>query len=90
MNRTISFDYEKESGGKSYRVVHTLVEPTDKYFAIDLSELDTEDQGMFIAKLEDILDERTQLIEKLMVEFDIKHKYRYFKPERMSNITIDT
>lgn len=85
MIQFLSFDYNKD-GKETHREYVCLSEPSDKYFGVDVSELDIEDQAVFYAKLSDMYDKLVEDTNTLMAEYDIKFKYRYFKPEQMSNI----
>ena len=85
----LTFKYEKEPGSISERVLAAITQPSDKYFGIDISELDFEDQGLFVNELDDILEEQKEKIDALMVEYDIKHKYRTFLAAKMSEIHQD-
>ena len=82
----LSFQYTKEDGKVSDRVFIPLESPTNKYFGIDISELSIEDQGIFAAKMQKIQEDKEQAEHALMHDFDIKFKFRYFVPEKMSNI----
>ena len=89
----ISFQYTKDDGKVSDRVFIPLESPTNKYFGIDISELSTEDQGIFAAKMQKIQKEKEKEKEleesRLMQEFGLKFRFRYFIPEKMSNIVVE-
>jgi hypothetical protein len=81
----ISFQYTKDDKVTD-RVFITLEKPTDKYFGIDISELDPVQQGVFAAKFHKIVEEKEDAIHQLMYDFDLRFKFRYFIPSKMSNI----
>jgi len=86
----LSFDYIKQGATEHKpKLLVPLVQPTNKYFGIDISELDLESQGVFVAEIEKLIDLHKKNINDLMEEYDIKHSYRYFFPEKMSNLTIE-
>lgn len=85
----MSFTYVKSPTDTSHRVFLPILVPTDKYFGIDISELDAEDQGEFQVALEELIDEHKEKIEKLMEVYDIKHAYRHFFPGKMENVVFD-
>ena len=85
----LSFNYIKEDGKETHREYVCISEPSDKLFGIDVSELGIEEQGIFYAKMQQLYDKLHADTLALMEEFDIKHKFRYFKPELMSNIIRD-
>jgi hypothetical protein len=60
------------------------------YEGIDVTELDEEERGLFIAAL-DAIKERNRLeFQQLHMDFDLNHKYRQFKAERMTDVTIES
>lgn len=82
----LSFQYTKDDGKVSNRVFIPLESPTNKYFGIDISELSIEDQGIFAAKLQKIQEDKEEAVHSLMFDYDLKFKFRYFVPEKMSRI----
>lgn len=74
----ITFKYRKEDGSVTERVFIPLQEPGDKYFGIDISELDMEDQGLFASDIEALQDEFNAKVNALMIKYDMKYKYRTF------------
>ncbi len=86
----VSFTYTKENGEVSKRDLFALTTPGDKYFGIDITELDLEDQGIFIAEMQQLEQERQAKINALMAKSDLKHKFRSFLPSRMSGITTES
>lgn len=86
---TIIFKYSKDGEEARERILFELVSPTDKYFGVDLTELDIEEQGQFVAEATIIIEQRNAEIALLMEKYDIKHKYRYFYPEKMTNVVFE-
>lgn len=82
------FNYNKE-GTFSERVFIPLIKPTDKYFGIDITELDLEDQALFAEEVFRLQDEQKAKINELMNKYDCNHKYRYFFPEKMTNVVVE-
>lgn len=86
----LSFNYLKKGATvPEYKVVFSLVTPSDKYFGIDITELDPEDQGLISTKLADAKAKYQEEIEKIMLEYDIKHNFRYYFAHKMSDLEID-
>lgn len=84
----ISFEYpKKHTGIYQPRVLAVITRPSDSYFGIDIGELDTENQAVFSARLQNILEDKSEEIEKLMAEFDLKYCYRNFLKDTMRNIS---
>lgn len=86
----LSFDYHKSPTDISKRVFVPIASPAEKYFGIDVTELSLEDQVAFEIKLKDIQDEQKAKIDDLLREFDSNHKYRFFFPEKMQNVVVET
>jgi len=84
----MTFKYNKD-GDITNRVFFALTSPSDKYFGVDITELDIEDQGSFIVDLEDIVNEQREKISKLMEQYDIKHRYRSFFQKQMTEVIFD-
>ena len=88
--KVMSFVYTKAHGGSSsQRTVAVISEPTENVFGIDISSLDIEDQGLFLAGVQVIDAERKASMDALMKRFDITHNFRSFKPNGMSEIVVD-
>lgn len=82
----LSFQYTKDDGSVTDRVIVPLVKPSADYFGIDISELSEESQGIFADKISDILSTRDEAIHQLMSDFDLRFKFRNFKVYKMSNV----
>jgi hypothetical protein len=85
----MTFKYVKAPDDTSDRVFVPISHPSEKYFGIDITELDTEDQALFTNALEDIIDEQKESIEQLMTQYDVKHKYRHFFANKMQEVRFD-
>jgi hypothetical protein len=83
--KLLTFKYSKEDKITD-RVFVPLHAPSDLFFGIDISELDMEDQAYFSIEVEKILLDKKEQIANLMAELDIKHSYRYFRPEQMLEV----
>lgn len=86
----LSFDYlKKDATVAEPKVIVPLVNPSDKYFGVDITELDPEDQGLISTRLAEAKRKYTEDVENIMTEYDIKHNYRYYFDHKMSNIVVD-
>jgi hypothetical protein len=86
----ISFEYVKQGATEPKpKLMVPLVQPTNKYFGIDITELDPEDQGTFMAEIDKVLDLYKKNVDDLMEKYDIKHNYRYYFPDKMTNVIIE-
>ena len=82
----MTFDYVKSPTDISSRVIRVLSYPSDKYFGIDLTELDQEDQGLVAHKLHDAYIKYMQEVKDIMAEADIVNNFRYFLANKTSNV----
>jgi hypothetical protein len=86
MKKLISFKYEKSDGSTSERVLLQTSGPSDKVAGYDLSELDIPDAVEFAAKEAALYEEYVYALKNLMAEYDVKHSYRQFFANKMSNV----
>ena len=87
---TVSFRYpQKNTGEYATRALVVISTPSDKYFGVDISELDPEEQAKFTLAMEEVQNIAKDAIADLMIEFDLKHRYRYFFPEKMKDVIFD-
>jgi hypothetical protein len=87
--KTITFDYTKKDGSTSERTLLAITEPhpaTDKYAGIDISELTPEDGAEFVTRYENLYEKYLSETKELQAEFDVKHNYRQFFADSMSNV----
>lgn len=84
--QVLTFTYEKASGKVSDRVLMVLVKPSDKYAGIDMSDIDPVEAGKFVAKYNELHDEFLANVKALQNQFDLKHNYRQFDVDKMTNI----
>lgn len=85
MTKVTSFEYTDTKGKKSRRTLLVLQNPTDKYFGIDMSELDVEEQVLFSQEYSRIHQEYKDKLEQLQIEYDLKYKLRQFFADKMEN-----
>lgn len=85
----VNFTYTKSDGNISERAFVPLHIPFEDYFGIDVTELSEEDQALFAAEIKTLQDLHNKAITSIMEEYDIKHNYRKFLKEKMSDITIE-
>ncbi len=87
--KVMSFTYTKDNSSTSHRDLLVLTEPSTNVFGIDITCLDAEEQGQFVAQMEIIEQQRKHQVDTLMLAFDIAHRYRSFKPANISDVLID-
>ena len=83
------FTYTKRNGDVSQRAVLVSQEPNKFLQGIDVSELDNDRLAEIIQAMREQLDkhqaERIDLLEK----FDLKHNFRQFDPQLISDQTVE-
>ena len=89
--KIIDFNYTKDNGLKSTRTVIVLDEPNTMVKGIDISELMDEvgESGLqnMIHDYFAIETHHKKQLSDFLYSYDLTHKYRQFKPEKMTNIT---
>lgn len=85
----LTFNYTKSDGETSRRTLLTFVKPTNLYGGIDMSELEIEDQVYYVTEVEKAKAEYEAKLAILANDYDLKHRYRQFKPDNMTNINIE-
>ena len=85
----LEFTYTKADGTKSKRAVIPLTNPSNHIEGIDVTSLSESDFADFCREFSALKsDHHNQVMEKL-AQYDLRHNYRRFIPEQMSDITTD-
>jgi hypothetical protein len=87
--KLIDFNYKKQSGEVSTRVLAVTNEPNKFFEGIDISHLSTDEFAEFVNEYSEILDQFKQKQLNLLHSFDLKHNFRRFTPENMFNVEIE-
>lgn len=85
--QTIQFTYTKSDGSVSERLLLAVSSPSDKYSGIDLSDLEPTKAAEFIALMEKLHSEYLNFVKELQERYDVKHNFRQFLIERMTQIS---
>lgn len=83
------FTYTKPNGEVSQRTLVELVSPTEFCEGVDVSELDMDSYAEFMQRLNALETEISTKRNELYADFDLKHNYRRFVPQRMTNVTTE-
>lgn len=75
----LEFDYVDAKGKHTHRMVWPISGPSDKYFAVDLTEFDVEEREFLTQALNDIYTVYLAEIKAL----GLSSNYRYFKEENV-------
>lgn len=84
-----TFDYVNAKNVSSTRTLVPVTVPCAFYEGIDVSELSQAEQAEYITELEKVKQEYHNQLAYLENKFDLKHRYRRFKPESMTNVQTD-
>lgn len=84
--KTLTFSYTKKDGSVSERTLLALVTPTDKYAGIDLSMMEPSDAAQFVRAAKELHDEYLEDMLVLQAQFDLKHNYRQFLANGVTNL----
>lgn len=82
----LEFTYTKSNGDVSERAVVVTQEPTKLLSGIDVSELPELEFATFIQDMRELKNRQHQEIMDLMAKHDLKHNYRQFSSEKMTNV----
>ena len=85
----IEFTYTKADGTESKRAVLPLVGPTTFVEGIDVSQMPEDEFVTFCRDFSELKSTQHEQTMAMLAKFDLKHNYRRFIPEQMSDITTD-
>lgn len=88
MARLEEFTYTKANGDTSRRAVIVTSTPSNKVAGYDTTELDNDSFSDFLIEFNALLDRQKQEFAELIAKHDLKHNYRQFIPDNMSDITV--
>jgi len=86
--KTIEFTYTDAKGKVSTRTLVALSGPKDSYEGIDVSNMPADEFGEFLAAYDELHKKQLQELYTLQEKFDLKHNYRKFLTERMTDIKV--
>lgn len=84
--KLVEFTYTKTNGDISERAVVVTQEPSKLLSGIDVSELPEAEYATFITEMRELKNRQHQEIMELMSKHDLKHNFRQFTPEKMTNV----
>jgi len=85
----IEFTYTKADGTESKRAVLPLVGPTKFVEGIDVSQMPEDEFAVFCREFSALKSAQHEQTMAILEQFDLKHNYRRFIPEQMTDITTD-
>ena len=85
----LEFTYTKADGSISTRAVIELVTPTKFIEGIDVSQLPEADFAVLTAAMSEMKRVHHDETMELLESFDLKHNYRRFIPDNMTNVVTE-
>jgi hypothetical protein len=85
----LEFTYKKADGTTSSRAVIELVKPTTFVEGIDVSQMPQDEFADFCREFSALKAVQHEETMAMLSQFDLKHNYRKFIPEQMSDVTTD-
>jgi hypothetical protein len=87
--KLLEFTYTKSGGDISKRAVIELVTPTQFVEGWDVTNLDESEFAKFTQVMGDLRRRQHEETMQLLQDFDLKHNYRRFKPEGMTDVQVE-
>lgn len=81
-----TFKYTKADGSVSKRVLAPTNVPHKFYSGVDITELSTEDQALYITEVDKAKDEFAQKMNEINNKYDLANRYRQFDPDKMTEV----
>jgi len=87
--KLVEFIYTKDVGEVSKRAVIEVITPSKFIEGWDITNLDEENAAVFMQQMSELRRVQYEQTMSLITEFDLKHSYRRFKPENMSDVKVE-
>ena len=87
--KLVEFNYTKADGTASKRAVIEVVQPSTHFEGIDVSQMPEDEFAEFTSEYRDLLEQQYNAKMSVMQKYDLKHNYRRFIPEKMTDLTTD-
>lgn len=87
--KLIEFTYTKSDGKVSQRAIIELLCPQKHFEGIDVTQLEEGEFAEFTLAMREMKDRQYAETMELLARHDLKHNYRKFLPEQMSNVTTE-
>ncbi len=85
--KLVEFKYTKADGTASARTVIEVTQPTQHFEGIDVSQMPEDDFAEFTNEYSDLLEQQYNAKMSIMQKYDLKHNYRRFIPQKMTDVT---
>lgn len=87
--KLLEFTYTKQGGDVSKRAIIELVTPTQFVEGWDVTSLTETEFAQFTETMGALRRKQHEETMQLLQDFDLKHNYRRFKPEGMSDVQVE-
>ena len=87
--KLVEFTYTKADGTSSQRAVIEVLQPAQFFEGIDVSKMPEDEFAEFTREYRDLLEKQYNDKMSIMQKYDLKHNYRRFIPEKMTDVTTD-
>ena len=87
--KLLEFKYTKADGSVSDRAIIELVTPTQFIEGIDVTQMPQDDFALFADEMRDLKKAQHEATMALLAKHDLKHNYRRFSPDKMSNLNTE-
>lgn len=87
--KLVEFTYTKADGSTSQRAVLEVVQPTKFFEGVDVSQMPEDQFAEFTKEYRELFENYQNDKMIIMQKYDLKHNYRRFTPEKMSDVIAD-
>lgn len=81
-----TFKYTKSDGTVSNRVLAPANLPNKFYSGVDITELSTEDQALYISEVDAAKTQFAEKMQEINNKYDLNHRFRQFDPAKMTEV----
>ncbi len=82
--KIMEFTYTKPNGDSKKRAIMLLQEPQKFFEGIDISDLSEDEFADFVNEYSQAYDKWREMSQTIVTKHDLKHNYRRFSPEGIS------
>lgn len=87
--KLVEFVYTKADNTTSNRAVIEMLAPNKCFEGIDISQINQDQLAEFVTEFRALKNEQHNATMLLLAKHDLKHNYRRFIPEQMTNVTVE-
>lgn len=87
--KLVEFNYTKTDGTMSERAVVELVNPSEHFEGIDVTQLPETEFVLFVQEFRELKNAQHEQMMQLLANHDLKHNYRRFVPAQMTNVVTE-